>query len=143
MPQVPNSRDLYRNLMDALYDAVLLVDDKGYVVDCNSRVMQTFGYEKTEMWDMSLKNIIRGFGPQLMLQLSGPLKEHRPVIIDGRGIRKDGSLFIAEITVGRIQLGRKENTLMAIRDVSKRLYAANQRMQEQASAKVVRLARKE
>ena len=151
--QGPNQRDLYRNLMDALYDAVLVVDEKGHVVDSNARVEQTFGYTKNEMWDMSMERLVKGFGPHVLAQLAEPLHEGRPVIIDGRGVRKDGDLFNAEITVGRVKLGRTENLLMAVRDVTKRLIAAQEKMRAQllaeqaapapaAPAKVVRLVRK-
>lgn len=149
--QAPTQRDLYRSLMDALYDAVLLVDEKGHVVDSNKRVEQTFGYTPGEMWDMSLQQLIKGFGQHVLVQLAEPLHEHRPVIIDGRGIRKDGSTFTAEVTVGRVKLGRSENILMAVRDIGKRLLAVQEKMREQfqaaasepaAQPKVVRLVRK-
>ena len=148
-----NQRELYRNLMNALYDAVLLVDDKGYVVDNNARVENTFGYSLSEMWDMSLQKLIKGFGPHVLLKLSEPLSEGRPVIIDGRGIRKDGSLFSAEITVSKVKLASSENLLFAVRDISKRLLAVQEKMREKLQGaqkpapsdapKVVRLVRKE
>jgi len=148
-----NQRELYRNLMNALYDAVLLVDDKGYVVDNNSRVENTFGYSLSEMWDMSLQKLIKGFGPHVLLKLSEPLNEGRPVIIDGRGIRKDGSMFSAEICVSKVKLSSSENLLFAIRDISKRLLAVQEKMRAQFSAahstdqaaapKVLRLVRKD
>ena len=151
--QAATQRELYRSLMDALYDAVLIVDEKGHVVDSNLRVEQTFGYSKDDIWDMSMQQLVKGFGQHVLVQLAEPLHERRPVIIDGRGIRRDGSLFNAEITVGRVKLGRTENILMAIRDVSKRLQAAQEKMRAQlqaeqsqpaqpATAKVVRLVRK-
>ena len=152
LQQATTQRDLYRSLMDALYDAVLLVDEKGHVVDSNKRVEQTFGYTPDEMWDMSLQQLIKGFGQHVLVQLAEPLHEHRPVIIDGRGIRKDGSTFTAEVTVGRVKLGRSENILMAVRDIGKRLLAVQEKMREQfqaaasepaaAQPKVVRLVRK-
>ena len=143
---------MYRNLMNALYDAVLLVDEKGHVVDSNTRVEHTFGYSQSEMWDMSLQQLIKGFGPHVLDQLAEPLGEGRPVIIDGRGVRKDGSLFNAEITVSKVKLARIENLLFSVRDIGKRLLAAQEKIRAQmqaakpavpaASQKVVRLVRK-
>ena len=138
--------------MNALYDAVLLVDEKGHVVDSNTRVEHTFGYSQSEMWDMSLQQLIKGFGPHVLMQLAEPLGEGRPVIIDGRGVRKDGSLFNAEVTVGKVKLARVENLLFSVRDVSKRMLAAQEKMRAQMQPaqpaapatppKVVRLVRK-
>ncbi|MBR2837896.1 MAG: PAS domain S-box protein [Kiritimatiellae bacterium] len=134
--------------MDALYDAVLLVDEKGHVVDSNARVENTFGYSPDEMWDMSLQRLVKGFGPHVLAQLAGPLGEGRPVIIDGRGVRKDGSMFNAEITVGKVRLARSENMLMSVRDISKRMLAMQEKLRSQAAApaapkKVVRLVRRD
>ena len=147
-------RDLYRNLMNALYDAVMLVDEKGHVIDSNPRVENTFGYSQSEMWDMSLQQLIKGFGPHVLAQLTEPLDEGRPVIIDGRGVRKDGSMFSAEITVGKVKLSRVENLLFSVRDISKRIIAAQEKIRSQmqddaqsaptpaAPKKVLRLVRK-
>lgn len=152
-PLQNTQRELYRNLMNALYDAVMLVDEKGHVIDSNTRVEHTFGYTPGEMWDMSLQQLIKGFGPHVLAQLAGPLGEGRPVIIDGRGVRKDGSLFSAEVTVGKVKLARTESMLFSVRDISKRILAAQEKMRSQlqsakpaaapaAPTKVVRLVRK-
>lgn len=123
-----SQRELYRNLMDALYDAVLLVDEKGHVVDSNSRVEHTFGYSKGEMWDMPLQQLIKGFGPLILSQLAEPLSEGRPVIINGRGIRKDNTLFDAEITVNKVKLSRNDTLIFSVRDITKRIAAMQEKM---------------
>ena len=143
-PQPQTSqRDLYRNLMNALYDAVLVLDDEGHVVDCNSRVEVLFGYDEDEMWDRPAKDIIKGFGPQLLKQIAEPLREHRPVIIDGSCVRRDGTVFAAEIAVGSVRLARGENIVISIRDVEKRMAAVMERLRSQglvaARPSVVRL----
>ena len=130
--------------MDALYDAVLVLDDEGHVVDCNGRVEAIFGYSKDDMWDRPVRDIIKGFGQQLLAKLAEPLREHRPVIIDGSCVRKDGTVFAAEIAIGSVRLARGENIVVSIRDVEKRMAAVMERLRSQglASAKpaaVVRL----
>ena len=141
-PQV-NQRDLYCNLMNALYDAVLVLDDEGHIVDSNSRVEVIFGYAEEDLWDRPAKDLVKGFGPQLLNQISVPLREHRPVLIDGSCVRKDGSVFAAEIAVGSVRLARGENIVLSIRDVGKRMAAIMDRLRTQGmtSAKppVVRL----
>ena len=132
-PQV-SQRDLYRNLMDALYDAVLVLDDEGHVVDCNGRVEAIFGYAKDDMWDRPVRDIIKGFGQQLLAKLAEPLREHRPVIIDGSCVRKDGTVFAAEIAIGSVRLARGENIVVSIRDVEKRMAAVMERLRSQGLA---------
>lgn len=140
-PTQASSQQLYRNLMDALYDSVLLVDEKGYVVDCNARVEHTFGYTTNDMWDMPLHTLIKGFGPIILAQISEPLSEGRPVIISGRGVRKDGTLFDAEISVSKVKLLRSDTLLFAVRDITKRIAALKEKALAQAkTAAPVRVA---
>lgn len=146
-PQV-SQRDLYCNLMNALYDAVLVLDDEGHIVDSNNRVEAIFGYAEDDLWDRPAKDLIKGFGPQLLNQISVPLREHRPVLIDGSCVRKDGTVFAAEIAVGSVRLARGENIVLSIRDVGKRMAAIMDRLRTQgmvsAKPSVVRLvSRKE
>lgn len=129
-PQV-SQRDMYCNLMNALYDAVLVIDSEGHVVDCNSRVEAIFGYSEDDMWDRPAKDIIKGFGPQLLAQIAVPLREHRPVIVDGMCIRRDGTTFAAEIAFGSVRLARGENVVLSIRDVNKRMAAMMERLRNQ------------
>ena len=132
-PQV-SQRDLYCNLMNALYDAVLVLDDEGHVVDCNSRVESIFGYSKDDMWDRPVRDVIKGFGQQLLTKLAEPLRERRPVIIDGSCVRKDGTVFAAEIAIGSVRLARGENIVVSIRDVEKRIAAVMERLRSQGLA---------
>ena len=132
-PQI-SQRDLYSNLMNALYDAVLVLDDEGHVVDCNSRVEAIFGYSKDDMWDRPVRDIIKGFGQQLLAKLAEPLRERRPVIIDGSCVRKDGTVFAAEIAIGSVRLARGENIVVSIRDVDKRMAAVMERLRSQGLA---------
>ncbi|MBO4708525.1 MAG: PAS domain S-box protein, partial [Kiritimatiellae bacterium] len=129
-----SQRELYRNLMDALYDAVLIVDEKGHVVDSNTRVEHTFGYTTADMWDMPLQQLIKGFGPLILAKLAEPLSEGRAVIISGRGIRKDNTLFDAEITVNKVKLSRNETLIFSVRDITKRIAAIQEKAQAQAQA---------
>ncbi len=132
--QGPSQRELYRNLMDALYDAVLLVDDKGHVVDSNIRVEHVFGYTPGDMWDMSLSQLIRGFTPVVFTQLAQPLSENRPVIMSGHGVRKDGSLFDAEVSVSKVKLLRNDTMLFAVRDVTRRNESIKEKLMAQLQA---------
>lgn len=126
-----NQRDLYCRLMNGLYDAILVLDSKGHVVDSNERVNAILGYTCDEMWDRPASEIIRGFGPRLLAQIAEPLDAHRPVIVDGHCVRSDGSVFSAEIAIGRVSLGRSENLVLSIRDVEKRIAAVIERLRKQ------------
>ena len=130
-PSGANQRELYRNLMNSLYDAVMLVDEKGFVVDCNTRVEHTFGYSTGDMWDVPLQQLLKGFGMQVLRRIAEPLSEGRPVIINGTGLRKDGKSFNAEICVSKVKLTNAENLLFTVRDVTRRIIAEREKLRAQ------------
>ena len=58
----PNQKVLYYQLMNGLYDAVLILDQNGHIVDCNTRVTPVLAYNRDEMWDMPVADVIKGIG---------------------------------------------------------------------------------
>jgi len=129
-----NQRELYRNLMNSLYDSILLVDEKGFVVDCNTRVEHTFGYTTGDLWGVSLQQLLKGFGLQVLRRITEPLAEGRPVIINGTGLRKEGTPFNAEICVSKVKLTNAENLLFSVRDITKRIIAEREKIRAQLKA---------
>ncbi|MBQ6137002.1 MAG: PAS domain S-box protein, partial [Kiritimatiellae bacterium] len=111
--------------------------------DSNKRVEHTFGYSPSDMWNMPLQTLIKGFGPIILAKIIEPLNEDRPIIISGHGIRKDGSLFDAEISVSKVKLARSESLLFTVRDITKRMLAMQEKMRAQSQAKpaIVRVAK--
>ena len=62
--QIPNERrDLYYQLMNALYDATLVLDENGHIVDCNERTESVLDYTKDDIWDMPIAKVIPAINP--------------------------------------------------------------------------------
>ena len=117
----PNQKVLYYQLMNGLYDAVLILDQNGHIVDCNKRVTPVLAYERDEMWDMPVSDVIRGIGPQIFQQMKDALYNNHQVLINAKCIRKDGSTFQGEVGVCLMHLTRGENLVFTIRNVEKRI----------------------
>jgi len=116
-----DQRALYYELMNGLYDAVLILDDQGHVVDSNSRVVDVLGYSRDESWDLPIKKIITGMTPQIFEHLRRSLMENNHVLIDARCFRKDESSFMGEVGVSTLSLTRAgSNIVFAIRNVERR-----------------------
>lgn len=127
----PNQKVLYYQLMNGLYDAVLILDQNGHIVDCNSRVTPVLAYNRDEMWDMPVSDVIRGIGPQIFQQMKDALYNNHQVLINAKCTRKDGTTFQGEVGVCLMHLTRGENLVFTIRNVEKRMAEAMRKAREQ------------
>ncbi len=115
-----DQRALYQQLMNGLYDAVCILDDRGNVMESNVRVSDVLGYTRDEAWDLPIATIIPGMTRQLMEHLKKNLTESNHVLIDSRCFRKDGTSFAGEIGVCNINFMRGNNMIFTIRNVDRR-----------------------
>ena len=115
-----DQRVLYYQLMNGLYDALLILDDQGHVVDCSKRVEEVLGYSREDAWDLPIGKIITGMSAQMFGHLKRNLAENHHILIDARCFRKDGSSFTGEVGVSTLSLTRGDNMVFAIRNVERR-----------------------
>lgn len=113
-------KSLYRQLLRGLYDAVLITDPKGHVIEGNDRVAEYFQFGKNEVWDMEIAKLIPGISRPLMDRVRQGLAEERHVMIDARCIRKDGTAFPAEVSISTIDLMNEGDFVFAVRNVERR-----------------------
>ena len=123
-PSVPvrpkkGQKALYYQMMNAIYDAVLILDDNGHVVDCNERVPAILGHTREELWDEPVGTLIPGITSQIFAKMKTGLHGNRRVLISARCHRKDGSTFHGEVGAGLIDL-TGENLVLTIRNIEKR-----------------------
>lgn len=132
----PDQRVLYYQLMNGLYDAILILDDKGHVVDCNTRFTDLLGYAREDAWDMPIGKIITGMTSQMLGHLKRNLLENHHIILDARCCRKDGTSFTAEVGVSVFSLTRGENIVFMIRNVERRKKAMDELRKSHAAFEI-------
>lgn len=115
-----DQRALYQQLINGLYDAVLILDDRGNVMECNIRVEEVIGYTRDEAWDLPITTVMPGMTRQLFEHLKKNLAENHHVLIDSRCFRKDGTSFTGEVGVCNITFMRGNNMIFTIRNVERR-----------------------
>jgi len=120
---IPNERrDLYYHLMNSLYDAVLVLDENGHIVDCNERTESVLDFTKEDIWDMAISKVIPAINPQVFNQMKEGLHGQRRVLVNAYCRRKDGSTFPGEVGAGLMTL-IGENLVLTIRNIEKRFPA--------------------
>lgn len=119
----------YADLYQRSYDAVLVTDGAGHIVDVNPRACVFFGYKEEEFLALDLSDVISGADPSLVNCLCDNLKNTQYALMQAYCPRKNGSFFPAEIAVGAIDADVKQLSF-TIRDITFRKQAEEMLMTE-------------
>jgi len=121
------SRKKYYSLFSEANDAILLIDDDNkFIIDCNNKAIELFGYKKEELLHLDLLSL------SPLLQPSGSLSEEkrdRKINDAKNGVnttfywvykRKNGDSFDSEVSLSVVKIDKKEYLHAIIRDISRR-----------------------
>lgn len=131
-----DQRALYYELMDGLYDALLILDEHGHIVDCSKRVSELLGYSREDAWDLPIDKVITGMSSQMFAHLKRNLAENHHILIDARCFRQDGTSFAGEVGVSTLSLTRGNNIVFAIRNIERRKNAMDELRKCQAALEI-------
>jgi PAS domain S-box-containing protein len=117
-------QERYLNLLESAPDAILVFNKKQQIVLANLKAEQVFGYTRDELMQITLKQLVHT--PQKetenntkLVRFFAPNNFSNDKQPEYKGIRKDGTEFIAEVNTSQ---NEKEGTVTAtIRDVSERV----------------------
>lgn len=112
----------YHELLQGIYDAALITDLEGVISDLNVRAIEFFQWSEEELIGAFVGDVISGVGSELVEMLVNNLEKERHSLIQAYCLRKDESMFPAEIAVNRFRVGNG-NLCFFIRDVTVRRQA--------------------
>ena len=112
--------DLFRSLLSGMYDAVLIVDDKGYLIQSNDRAREFFGYGEGELWNINCSQLIPKLNAQVLYKIWSHIRQSRFTVVNAICKRKDGSVFPGEIAISSMQMNFSTTMVLAIRNVERR-----------------------
>lgn len=122
---------LFRGLLEAAPDAMVIVDRGGVITLVNAQAEQMFGYERSELVGQQVEVLVpdRYAGMHMAFRqgyVSEPQARPMGLAGDLRARRKDGSELPVEITLSPLETDEGLLVLAAVRDISER-----RRMQEE------------
>ena len=117
--------DLFRRLLEAAPDAMLVASGEGLILLVNELAERQFGYDRTELLGQHIDLVIPARFHQrhdMHLRRFHAAPHVRPMGagLELFGLRKDGREFPAEISLGPLQTEQGPLVVVAIRDVSER-----------------------
>jgi PAS domain S-box-containing protein len=118
-------KSLFRQFLAGMYDAVVITDPNGHIIEINPRAVEHFGYEQFEVVDKPVSFYIPGLTPAVVQRVRNGLKAERHMVIDAAGKCKDGGKIACEIMVSVIDLANPGDLVFTIRNVERRRLAMN------------------
>jgi len=110
----------YDKLLQSIYDAVLITDTRGRIIDFNSRSVDFLLCAEEELAGSNILGLISGADETLLTSIKQNLQDHRYTLIEAYCVRRDKSIFPAEIAVNKIDLDSDGQLCFFIRDVTVR-----------------------
>jgi PAS domain S-box-containing protein len=110
----------FQNFFQNVYDAVVLTNPDGRIVDANRRAERFLQYSRDEAYGYDIMAFISGADGSVMRSIHETLENDRFVLIQAFCRRRDGGLFPAEISVNRCSLSHSPYLCFFIRDISVR-----------------------
>lgn len=112
----------YEQLLQSIYDAAVITDLQGHIVDSNIRATEFLLYTKPEFIELTILDIISGSDTSLLNTLCQNLQNEKFALLQAYCLRKDRTYFPAEIAVNLLRF-EDQRLCFFVRDVSVRRQA--------------------
>lgn len=110
----------FQELLQSVYDGALLTDLDGHILDANARAAKFLGRSHAELCQQHVVDIISGSDASLLTTIKESLESDRFILIQAFCLRRDGSLFPAEISINRLNISTRVYLCFFVRDTTHR-----------------------
>jgi PAS domain S-box-containing protein len=114
------SEERYRTILDQAADTVFIHDQNGRILEVNQKACQNLGYTREELLLLSIGDIDRDAIKTGMHESWSAILAGETHTFESNQIRKDGSTFPVEISLGSVRLHQGPVVLSIIRDITVR-----------------------
>lgn len=122
MPQyvLRDRKSLFRQFLAGMYDAVVITDPNGHIIETNKRAEEHFGRSAEMMSDRHISELVPGLKPEIVQRVRRGIADGRHMMIDASGRTRDGKTFWCEIVASELDLREPGDLVFTIRNVERR-----------------------
>lgn len=113
-------RSLFRQFLAGMYDAVVITDPNGHIIEVNPRTVEYFGRDLDEVLDQPISIYIPGLRQDVVNRIRRGLEGDRHVVIDASAVTREGKKIACEVAVSVIDLMNPGDLIFTIRNVERR-----------------------
>lgn len=118
---VPKDRkSLFRQFLAGMYDAVVITDASGHIIEINPRAEEYFGCLQEDVVDKPVSSCIPSLSAEIVKRIRKGLDDNRHVVIDANGQSKNGTRFACEVSISSIEMTDPDDLVFTIRNVERR-----------------------
>jgi len=119
------SETRYKSVIENIIDGIVLIDNKGTIISCNSKIQEIFDYQEAELIGHKINllmppdasashdHYLKTFNQTGVAKIIGIGRELK-------GKRKDGSIFPIELGISEIHEHGKQQFAGVVRDITER-----------------------
>ena len=116
----------YRDLLDSVPDAIVIVNDVGLIVLFNAEAARLFGVPAEAMLGQAVERLIpsrfaRAHGAHREGFSAAPQRRPMGSGLELRGLRGDGQEFPVEVSLSPLSIGGRDFVMATLRDLTERL----------------------
>lgn len=115
------SESKFRMLFDRAFDAILLADGRGRIIDANESACKLLGYDKEELAGLSAADLHPADEIEVAQEAIGKvLRDGGAYVKESAFLGKEGNRIDIESTGVRIEIAGEHHILASFRDITKR-----------------------
>jgi PAS domain S-box-containing protein len=117
---MPSGTVAVRDVLEALYDTVLVTDPEGFIVESNGRAERHLGYGREDLLGRPVCQIIEGVSPEVVANIWKNLDRGKFTVLEAYCSRKDRTGFLAEMAVGQLGYNGTSRMMFTLRNIEPR-----------------------
>lgn len=121
--ELKDSEQNYHEIFDNTADAIFIHDLQGNIIDVNKVMLETYGYSRKEIKDLSISDFSSGEGEFTINNVRkhvAEAKKQGKVVFDWQAKRKSGEVFWVEIALKVTRIHGKDRILAVVTDIDEK-----------------------
>jgi len=119
--ELRESEEKYSNLFQHSNDAIFLHDLEGQIIDANQRVLEQFGYTRSEIVNLKISELHPTTELESSKKAFEELSQKGDIRFEISFKKKNGKIFLAEVSSSLVDVGGKQMIQGVVRDITVRV----------------------